>query len=465
MKIPKSESKTVEFKAAFNQDTIVSLVAFANSDGGSVYVGVRDDGRVVGVQLADESETSWVNEIKSKTAPAIVPDADRIVVNGKTVVRLHIAPLPVKPTSVQGRYYLRKGKANHLMSIAELSDMYLKSMSSSWDALPSEHSLEDISLEKVAAFAKRMNPDGPDDPMRVLRKLSLVKDGKPTNACYLAFVDDYCFGTAFQTGRFKTRSHIIDDKTFNSDILGQLDGVMAFIMKHLMGELVITGKPQHDIKYDYPVDAIREIVLNMIVHRDYRDTGMVNTIKIFDDHIEFTNAGGLPTGLTVKKIISDAYTSSPRNPKIADVFKDAGLVERYGSGIKRIIDACKAHGKVVPEFKDMGTWFRVILRKESRETLVEPGNDILRTQQKSALKNTLKSTLKNTLKNTLKTADEKLLNLIKAFPSATIPTMQEHLGITRDGVNKVLKRLKNRGALRRVGPDKGGHWEVVEDVS
>ena len=200
MKIPKAESKSVEFKTAFNQDTIVSLVAFANSDGGSVYVGVRDDGKVCGVQLADESETAWVNEIKSKTAPSIVPEADRIEVGGKTVVRLYISPLPVKPTSVQGRYYIRKGKANHLMSISELSDMYLKSMYSSWDAFPGEHPMEDISLEKVAAFARRMNPGNPDDPMRLLRKLSLIKDDKPTNACYLAFVADYCSvsGWSFQ---------------------------------------------------------------------------------------------------------------------------------------------------------------------------------------------------------------------------------------------------------------------------
>ena len=86
MKLPKSESKTVEFKTAFNQDTIVSLVAFANAEGGSVYVGVHDDGKVVGVSLAGESETAWVNEIKNKTAPAIVPEADRLVVNGKNVV-------------------------------------------------------------------------------------------------------------------------------------------------------------------------------------------------------------------------------------------------------------------------------------------------------------------------------------------------------------------------------------------
>lgn len=122
------------------------------------------------------------------------------------------------------------------MTIAELSDMYLKSTSASWDALASEWTLEDISLEKVAAFAKRMNPDNPDDPMRALRKLSLVKDGRPTNACYLAFAADYCYETAFQTGRFKTQTHIIDDKTFNCDLLGELDGVMDFIKKHLMAD-------------------------------------------------------------------------------------------------------------------------------------------------------------------------------------------------------------------------------------
>lgn len=76
VKIPRTESKTVEFKMAFNQDAIVALVAFANAEGGDVFIGVRDDGKVVGVQLASESETAWVNEVKSKTAPAIVPEAE-----------------------------------------------------------------------------------------------------------------------------------------------------------------------------------------------------------------------------------------------------------------------------------------------------------------------------------------------------------------------------------------------------
>jgi len=444
MKLPKSESKTVEFKTAFNQDTIVSLVAFANADGGSVYVGVRDDGKVVGVSLAEESETAWVNEIKNKTAPAIVPEADRLVVDGKNVVRLYIAPLPVKPTSVQGRYYVRKGKANHLMSISELSDMYLRAMSSSWDAMPSNHSLEDISLEKVAAFAKRMNPDNPDDPMRILRKLSLFSGNRPTNACYLAFALDYCFETSFQVGRFKTGSHIIDDKAFNCDLLGEIDGIMAFIMKHLMGEIVITGKPQHDIRYDYPVDAIREIVLNMLVHRDYCNPHITNTIKIFDDHIEFTNAGGLPDGLTVEDILSDDYISSPRNPKLAALFRDAGLIEKYGSGIKRVLDSCKAHGGVRAYFEDHGNWFKVVL-----------------TKLNNALTDRLGEKLGEKLGKRLGKTRASILSVLQEEPSLSITRLAAKVGVSTTAIEKNITWLKSNGYLLRVGSARAGRWEVV----
>ena len=440
MKLPKTESKTVEFKTTFNHDTIESLVAFANTEGGSVYIGVRDDGRVVGVPLAAESETVWINEIKSKTAPAIIPDADRLVVDGKNIVRLSIASLPVKPTSVQGRYYIRKGKANHLMSIAELSDMYLKTMSSSWDAMPSEHLLEDISLEKVSRFAVRMNPENPDDPMRVLRKLSLVSGGRPTNACYLAFASDYCSETSFQIGRFKTRSHIIDDRTFNEDLLGEIDGVIDFIKKHLMGEIVITDKPQHDIRYDYPLEAIREIVLNMLVHRDYCNPHITNTVKIFDDHIEFTNAGGLPDGLTVKQILSDNYISSPRNPKLAALFKEARLIEKYGSGIRRVIDACKAHGSVEATFEDHGKWFKVVLSK----LVVDKTNG-----------------LGERLGERLGEIRESILEILKKDSTMSIPKLSEKLGKSDTAIEGHISWLKKNGFLSRVGGARGGRWVVA----
>lgn len=193
-----------------------------------------------------------------------------------------------------------------------------------------------------------------------------------------------------------------------------------------------------EFKTAFNQDAIREVILNMLVHRDYRDPGGVSTIKIFDDHIhiEFTNAGGLPTGLTVKTIISDAYTSSPGNPKIADVFKDAGLVERYGFGIKCIIDACKAHGKVAPEFKDMGTWSSVILRKKIGEALVEQGNDSLKS-------------------------DLEILALLSDEPDCTYDKPADSLKLSRSAIKKQIRNSQSSGRLRRVWPDKCGHREIL----
>ncbi len=448
MKIPRAESKTVEFKTAFNQDAIVALVAFANAEGGDVFIGVRDDGKIVGVQLASESETAWVNEVKSKTAPAIVPEADRIDMKGKMVIRLHMSPLPVKPTSVQGRYYIRKGKANHLMSLAELSDLYLKSSSSSWDAMASGHSLEDISLEKVALFAKRMNPDNPDDPMRVLRKLSLVKDGKPTNACYLAFAAEHCSSALFMAGRFKDATTIIDSVEFSQDLFSEVDEVMRFIFRNLMKGYVITGKPEHDTVYDYPVNAIREIVLNMLIHRDYCELGQ-NTIKIFDDRIEFSNPGGLPLGLTVEALISDNYRSQPRNPCVAELFRSVGLIEQYGSGIKRILDACNSHGGVKISFEDKGTWFLVVLQKTGAAAHGGTGA----SPQESSLKSTLKSSLKSSLK---------ILETLRENPHCTYDDLAATLGISRRAVTKQIQKLRLAERIRRVGPDKGGHWEVLD---
>ena len=335
-KIPKAESKTVEFKKSFNQDTIESLVAFANADGGSVYVGVRDDGKVLGVQLANESETAW------------------------------------------------------------------------------------------------------------------VKDGKPTNACYIAFAEGDVPSTLFQTGRFKGDSAIIDSKAFKRDLFGELDDVMEFVRKHLMSGIVITGKPQHDVKHDYPEEAIREIVLNMLVHRDYLDHGGVSIIKIFDDRMEFTNPGGLSGGLTVADLLADRYATKARNPEIAELFRYAGLTERYGSGIKRIMNACKSHGYVDVEFQNMESWFRVILRKtgdgDFTKPLGKPGAGGM--QQKTPQK-----------------TPQKILSAIRDNPYVGTQDIADRIGVERSTVARAIAKMKASGILRRVGPDKGGHWEVLSTQS
>jgi len=130
------------------------------------------------------------------------------------------------------------------------------------------------------------------------------------------------------------------------------------VKKHINLEVIITGNPQSTQKWQYPMEAIREIVLNMIIHRDYRSSSD-SIVKIFNDKIEFYNPGRLPDNISVKDLLSNNYISIPRNKKIAEFFKDLSLIEKYGSGIQRIVNYFKAENLPVPEFKNISDGFMV----------------------------------------------------------------------------------------------------------
>ena len=139
------ETQTTEFKSSFNIGVIESLAAFANTKGGHVYVGISDNGKVVGCDLSQESLPKWLNEIKSKTEPQLIPDVEILSFDTKNVVVFRISEYPVKPVAVQGRYFQRKTNSNHLMTASEISNMALQTRQLSWDSYPAiGKSLSDI---------------------------------------------------------------------------------------------------------------------------------------------------------------------------------------------------------------------------------------------------------------------------------------------------------------------------------
>lgn len=119
--LPTSESEKVEFKTSFNEDVIETLVAFSNTKGGTVYIGITDTSEVKGIQLGKETTAQWINEIKNKTAPQIFPDVDVLTVDDNTLVSLSVIEYPIKPVSTRGRYYKRVGNSNHLLSVSDRS--------------------------------------------------------------------------------------------------------------------------------------------------------------------------------------------------------------------------------------------------------------------------------------------------------------------------------------------------------
>jgi ATP-dependent DNA helicase RecG len=440
--LKKGESEKVEFKASFDQATIETLAAFANTKGGHVIIGVTDAGKINGVQLGKETIQQWINQIKANTVPSLVPDATTITIDHKEIVLFIINELPVKPVSCRGKYLKRTKNSNHQMTIHEISNLHLRSYQASWDYyIDQNHIIDDISLSKVNKFIELSNlvrsyPIS-DDPMTVLKKYELIKEKAITNGCYLLFAMGDVILSTIEVGRFSQDTIIQDGATIRSDLFSEVDTTLDFIRKHLNKSYIITGDKQRQERWDYPLESLREIVINMIVHRDYT-VSTDSVIKIFTDRIEFYNPGGLMGGLTIEQLLRGNYISAIRNKQIATLFKEAGIIEKYGSGIKRIIEAIRSYKMPEPLFEEIQNGFRVTVFKAT---------------QKAAQKTTQKTTQK-------KSTRERVIEELKLNSKITREELATLLGKSQSTIKEHLSRLKAAGRVVRVGSDRDGYWKV-----
>ena len=452
--ITQGENQNAEFKTSFGDEVIISLVAFANAKGGKVYVGVNDKGKVTGVTHGKETVQQWINEIKTKTEPSLIPDSETVEIEDKIVVVLSVAEYPVKPVSVKGRYYKRTGNSNHLMSVAEVANMHLQTVNSSWDYYPRpEKTTADLSFEKVQRAIDIITRRNPNNRIasaeEFLQKHELVKGVAITNACYLMFCKDENLYTTIQMGHFASETVIKDDVTTSNDILSQVDEVMSFVIKHINKEIIISGQPENTEHWQYPLEGIREIVLNMIIHRDYTSPAD-SIVKVFSDHILFYNPGNLPNNITIGQLLSNTYVSTPRNRQIAKITKEMGWIEKYGTGIKRVLDIFRDYGLPQPRFELIPGGFAVTVFSE--------------IGQNGKQKTDLKADLKTNLKTNLKTdnIDGKIISLIADNKHITIPEIANNINLSVSGTKLRINRLRNNGSIARVGPAKGGHWEITK---
>ena len=339
--IAQGESLHTEFKSNFNVEAVESITAFANAEGGKVLIGVSNKGTIVGVSINEESLQQWVNEIKSKTEPAILVDAERYEIEGKTVAVLSVPEYPVKPISLQGRFYKRIGNSNHLLSATEITNLSMLSLQVSWDSFPAlGKTLDDLDPEAIERFIEKVSANGRLNLsgktwIDKLRKLNLLRGETPTNAAYLLFGKGN-IGYNVHAGRFKTPSMIIDDRMMNSNLFETVEETMRFLISQIKVAYEITGKStQRTEIFEYPLPALREIVLNTIIHRDYTSPMDVQ-IKIYDQKITFFSPGELYGKQTIEALRTDDYQAYTRNKLIAEAFYLTGDIEKYGTGYTRI---------------------------------------------------------------------------------------------------------------------------------
>jgi len=348
---------------AFDDSCLETICAMANSAGGVLLLS----------NLADEAALNdGLQRISTLTQPAILPEWEIHEHEGTRMIALRIQEAPIKPVAVFGRSYQRRGVSNFLLSAAEIARLHFESLGKSWDALPHDSAqFEELDENKVRAFIKQTNEkrrrqlDEHAPMMDILARQALLANGKITLASLLLFAKNpqrFVPHARIKAGRFKSDTLIVDDQEIAGNLFEQVNAAFAFIQKHLSVRLIITGQPQREEVWDYPLEAIREALINAVCHRDY-SLAVETQIRVYDDHIVIWNPGALPPSLRLEDL-KGRHQSVPRNKLISTIFYEAGLIEKWGSGTNRIIEECRKYGLADPEWREQqGLMF--IMRKDA----------------------------------------------------------------------------------------------------
>ena len=363
VQIAAAESEHSEFKERLNEHALETLAAFANGEGGTLVLGVDSRGTPVGISTTDIALQQAAGRIWD--ALRIQPSIGVEDWQGAKVIVVRARPSR-SPVSYQGRYFVRVGNTTRVASTDELGRLFLSKWGVPWDRLTVDGPVDELDADTVRRFvrgaAARLPLLGESEPVdSVLQKLDLVQDGKLTHAALLLFGKNpqrYFAGAAVHVGRFTEGGAIADDKLIGGNLFQQVDATLTVLRQHLRVQYEFTGAPERVERWEYPLAALREAVINAIVHRDYLST-MAVEIRVYDDRLLVWNPGELAGDLTVEELRREPHRSIPPNPTLAQVFYYAGLIERWGTGTTRIIRLCREHQLPEPAFVSEARTFRV----------------------------------------------------------------------------------------------------------
>jgi ATP-dependent DNA helicase RecG len=375
--LKKPEGKTLEFKRDLSSPAGILrvLVAFANTAGGTLIIGVEDgDHKVRGVEEPLAMEERLASIITDSIQPKIVPNIEIIPWYTTYLVAIEVYPSPYRPhylksLGLEKGAYVRVGSTNRLADSNLILELQRLSRGESFDMQPILESSSDAIDFKAASelFAKYRELKKAD-----LETLHLVirYQGRivPTVGGMLLFGKErekYFPDAWVQVGRFfgKNKIHIMDTREFHDSPIIAIYEAIEFVKKHSLQAIEI-NEVARDEKWNIPQAAVREAIINAIVHADYSQRGSPIRIAIYDDRLEIENPGLIPFNLTLEDLYQGV--SKLRNPVIGRVFHELKLIEHWGSGIRRMIESCKNIGLQEPLLEEIGTHFRVTLFLEKK---------------------------------------------------------------------------------------------------
>ena len=451
--ISAGESKRLELKSEFPEDRrsfLKTVIAFANTSSGKIVIGVNEDRKIRGVKddeifpLMD----SIADCINANCHPQLLPEIYPATANGKNVIVVEVnessgRPYFLKSEGILRGTYVRIGATSVQASQEVIDDLRMSGRNRSFDEqICTEFEATDERISEVCRFLGKRSGKRFTRTDLLNMKL-LVQSGsdiRATNGFAMLCSDNPFSYAVILCGLFKNdRSTVLDRKEYGGSVIEQVENAHKFVLSNIRMGMELNGLYRKDV-FEIPEDALRESLLNMVIHRNYTMTDSASFVSVYDDKVEFLSPGMLPWGTDMEKILSGR--TMIRNKAIARAFKAAGLIESFGTGIIKMHRLCKESGSPVPEIREDGTDFIVTFLRGSAE------------------KGTVKKEEDTTVQSIrgMTGTESRVYAMICGGSAMTIKEMSGSSGISERSVRRTLSSLIGKGLIIRTGSDRSGKW-------
>ena len=445
------ENQNIEYKSSWHDEYLKWICGFANAQGGTIFIGKDDNGKVVGIS----NSKSLLEEIPNKVRDllGIMIDVNLCTQQNKDFLEIVVEPHP-NPVNYKGQYFYRSGSTKQELKGNALNRFVLQKTGIHWDGIiqPNlnfndlDSSAFDV-FRKLAMKSKRVDTKALNDTNNsLLKSLRLSDDKKIKRAAALLFHNDpekFVTGAYIKIGFFESKTDLLYQDEIHGNLFTQVDKSMDILLTKYLKAIISYERITRVETYPIPESALREALLNAVAHKDY-SSGNPIQISVYNDKIIVWNDGSLPADWSIKKLLGN-HPSIPYNPDIANTLFRAGMIEAWGRGISKIVDTCKVAGLPAPHFNTSFGGLQLVFRFDTSGSVKSSG--------KSSVKGSVKGSVKSSVK---------IITLITDNSEITIPEIADNIGISTRAVEKHIAKLKLEGIIMRVGSDKAGKWKIIK---
>ena len=456
--LEKGEDYKTEFKERVDKNLDREIVAFANSSGGQIYIGVTDKGEIKDINITNRLK-SQIQDIAKNCDPKVSIAFQEV--KEEKILIVKVKNSKDKPHRCSSGFYIRSGSSSQKLTRNEIRNFMEEEGVLRFDSLPCKkfHYKEHFDKEKLFQFLDKSKIKyNRRSYLQLLENLEVAKrQGSKiifnnTGALFFAKnLKKIFFQTEIICGLFKgtEKIHVLNNENFNKDLIGNVEGAMDFLWKSLRARHEIIPRTARRINVlEIPDKALREAVINAVIHMNYLEEGTSVTIEVYDDRVEISNFGGLP-----KRLKRELFgkKSVRRNPLIADLMARAGYIERMGTGVKKMKDLVKAEGLRPIKFEfDTFTTVTFYRKPLPGENFIEPSSKVYEAYSK--ILNIKGKQLNRILK---------ILNSIETKDFSAI-SFSKRENVNPRTVERDIQFLRDKKFIFFKGHSKSGKYQVTE---